>query len=304
MGGVGGAAVLYCAGRAVTAGELAGPLLVMLLLFAAASFEAVAGMPLALQQLPGSQEAVRRIRELIDAPHPVMEPAVAAHVPAATDIVFREVTFAYDPLHPVLQRFSLSIPAGQRVALAGRSGCGKSTIAQLLLRFRPYQGSITIGGIELCNLAVDDYLLQIAAVPQQPHIFNTTIRENILLANPSATAAEVQRAVADAALADWVASLPAGLETRVGEGGSAVSGGEARRIAVARALLKDAPIYILDEPSEGLDLATEQKLIARLTARLAGKTVLIISHRPSCLSLVNRVVWVEGESSPSGTRGT
>ncbi len=290
--GLGLAGVLAGAGAAVGSGTLAGPLLVMLLLFAGASFEAAAGMPTALQLLPGCRESIRRIRELADAPLPVPEPSQPAALPFKYDIVFKDVTFAYDPALPVLQDFSFTIRAGERLALAGPSGSGKSSIAELLLRFRPYSGSITIGGSEVRDLASDELLRLIAAVPQRPHLFNSSIRANLLLANPVATDTELQQALADALLTDWVAALPEGLETRVGEGGSAVSGGEARRIALARALLKETPIVILDEPTEGLDLATEEKVIARLATRLSGKTVLIITHRPACLTLANRVVWM------------
>ncbi len=297
--GIGVAAVLFWAGRSVASGELAGPLLVMLILFAAASFEAIAGIPVALQLMPSAQESVRRIRELTDAPLPVAEPAQPAPLPTEQTIVFHDVTVAYDPATPVLTGFSLLIPAGQRVALTGPSGCGKSSLVALLLRFRPYQGSITIGGVNLSDLAADALQSMIAAVPQQPHLFNTTIRENLLIANPHATDHELQQALADAMLTDWVAGLPLGLDTRVGESGSAVSGGEARRIALARALLKDAPIMILDEPTEGLDLVTERAVVTRLVERLAGKTVLIVSHRPACLELgdtIYRIATMPGGS--------
>lgn len=290
--GLGLVAILAFAGPAVGSGTLSGPLLVMLLLFAGASFEAAAGMPNALQLLPGCREAIRRIRQLADAPLPVPEPLHPEALPSGYGIALHDVSFAYDPAAPVLEHFSLSIRESERVALAGPSGCGKSSVAELLLRFRPYQGSITLGGIEVQDLASDDLLQLIAAVPQRPHLFNTTIRANILLANPDATEEQLRQALEDAVLTDWVTSLPEGLETRVGEGGSAVSGGEARRIALARALLKDAPIVILDEPTEGLDLATEEKVVARLATLLVGKTVLIITHRPACLVLADRVVWM------------
>jgi ATP-binding cassette, subfamily C, bacterial CydC len=290
FGGLGVAAVLFFAGTAVGAGILAGPLLVMLLLFAAASFEAAAGMPTALALLPACRESARRILELADAPSPVPEPARPALLPTDMGIELRDVSFGYDPARPVLDNFSLSISPGEHVALAGPSGSGKSTVAELLLRFRPYRGSITIGGTEVRDLASDNLLGLFAVVPQSPHLFNATLRENILVADPDATEELLQRALEDAALAEWVASLPEGLETRIGEGGSGVSGGEARRIALARALVKDAPIFILDEPTEGLDLGTERKVVSKLAERLQGKTVLIISHRPACLELADRVV--------------
>jgi ATP-binding cassette subfamily C protein CydC len=302
--GLGLAAILSFAGSAVVRGELAGPLLVMLLLFAAASFEAATGMPAALQLLPGCQESMRRILELADTPAPVAEPCSPLLPPTGFGIDFADLSFSYRPGEPVLEHFFLTIAPGERVALAGPSGCGKSSVIELLLCFRPCQGRITIGNIDVQQLASDDLLALVAVVRQQPHLFNSTIRANILLAKPSASEEELQRVLADVALSDWVASLPEGVETRVGEGGNAVSGGEARRIALARALLKDAPILILDEPTEGLDLATERKVVARLTERLQGKTVLIISHRPTCLELADRVVWMPRLGTPSAVMGT
>lgn len=289
-GGLGVAAVLYAGSFPVAEGLISGPALVMLILFAAAAFEAAGGMPAALQLVPAAREAVRRIRELADAPVPVPDPPLPEPLPAGTGIAFRDVSSAYDPALPVLNRFNLEIRPGERVALAGPSGSGKSTVAEILLRFRGYEGSVTVGGVEISRLAADDLRGMMAVVPQRPHLFNGTIRENILVGNSGGGEAEVRRALEDAGLAAWVDALPLGLDTPVGEGGSAVSGGEARRIALARALVKDAPILVLDEPTEGLDAATEREVVARLAARTVGKTVLVITHRPACLALAERVV--------------
>lgn len=290
--GLGVAGVLAVGSLAVTGGLLAGPSLVMLLLFSAAAFEAAGSLPAALQLIPATTEAVRRIFELADSPVPVPDPPVPAPLPAATEIRFRGVSAAYDPALPVLERFDLHIPAGGRVALAGPSGSGKSTVAEILLRFREYGGSVTVGGTELRDLSGDDLRGGMAALPQRPHLFNATIRENILVGSPGAGEEEIGRALADAGLAAWVAGLPQGLETPVGEGGSAVSGGEARRIALARALLKGTPILILDEPTEGLDAETEQQVVERLERRTRGTTLLVITHRPACLALADRVVRI------------
>lgn len=281
-GGVGVAAVLAVASSQVAAGELGGPLLVMLLLFAAAAFEATGSMPAALLHMPGAREAVRRILELADSPPPVLDPAVSAPLPDAAGIVFSDVSFSHDPSLPVLRHFNLEVPSGGQVVLMGPSGSGKSTVAEILLRFRDYEGSVTLGGVELRDLSGETIRELIAAVPQQPHLFNNTIRENILLGNPAAEEEDLRRAVRDAALAEWIDGLPLGLDTAVGEGGSAVSGGEARRIALARALLKVAPVFLLDEPTEGLDAATERRVVEALAERTRGKTVLVISHRPAC----------------------
>ena len=288
--GTGGAALLLVCAAQVHAGELTGPQLVMLLLFAAAVFEAAGGMPAALQLLPAAAESCRRITELSAAELPVAEPLSPQALPDSFSLSMQNVSFSYDGDREVLCGFNLELPPGSRVALTGDSGSGKSTVAEVLLRFRDYRGSITLGGRELQSLAADDLRLLIAALPQQPHIFNTTIRENILLANPQATAADIVSVLHDAMLDEWVATLPDGLDTRVGEGGCAVSGGEARRIAVARTLLKDAPLVILDEPTEGLDSETERKLLERIDRRLHGKSLLIITHRPAPLAIVDRVV--------------
>lgn len=281
--------LLVCAPQ-VQSGTLSGPQLVMLLLFAAAVFEAAGGMPTALLLLPAAAASAQRISELASANPPVPEPGEAQPFPSRYDLSLHGVTFSYDNDTQVLAGFSLELPAGGRIALTGASGSGKSTIAEILLRFRDYQGSITLGGVELRQLAAADLQQHLAVLPQKPHIFNTTIRENLLLARPEATAAELATALHDAVLDGWIAALPEGLDTRVGEGGSAVSGGEARRIALARAMLKDAPLMILDEPTEGLDRDTEQLLLERLDRRLQGKSLLVITHRPAPLALVERVV--------------
>jgi len=291
--GAGGAALLLVCAAEVHAGVLTGPQLVMLLLFATAVFEAAGGMPPALQLLPAAAESARRITELAARALPVAEPRSPQALPDSLSLSLRNVSFSYDGERQVLHGFNLELPPGSWVALTGDSGSGKSTVAEILLRFRDYEGSITLGGSELRTLAADDLRLLIAALPQKPHIFNTTIRENLLLARPAATDAEIAAAVHDAMLDEWLARLPDGLETRVGEGGSAVSGGEARRIAVARTLLKDAPLVILDEPTEGLDAVTELRLLERLDRRLRGKSLLIISHRPAPLAFVDRVVRMD-----------
>lgn len=300
--GLGVAAVLAVGSLAVTDGLLNGPALVMLLLFAAAAFEAAGALPPALQLMPSAKEAVRRILELADALPPVPEPRTPAALPGATDIRFFDVSSSYDPARPVFRGFTLQIPAGGRVALVGPSGVGKSTVVELLLRFRDYSGSITVGGVELRDLAAEELYRLIAAVPQRPHLFNATIRENVLVGRYGAGEDDLAGVLEDAGLSAWVAGLPQGVETPVGEGGSAVSGGEARRIALARALLKGAPILLLDEPTEGLDAATEQQVVTRLAERTKGTTVLIITHRQACLALADRVVRLPGGSEAGEKR--
>lgn len=288
--GTGVLAVLLCTAVAFSVQQIDGPQLVMLLLFSAAAFEGAAGLPTALQLLPAVKESARRIAEISSTPPPILEPAVSAPLPAGFDLVMRNVSFSYEGSKPALREFNLEIPSGGRVALVGPSGVGKSTVADLLLRFREYGGSITLGGHELRDYAGDDLRMLTAAARQNSHLFNATIRENIVLSRPDAGEDDIREVLHVAALDEWVASLPQGLETRVGEGGSSVSGGEARRISLARALLKDAPILVLDEPTEGLDCATEQLVVNRLQQRIKGKSLLLITHRPACLELVDSVI--------------
>lgn len=294
--GAGVVAVLLLAALSVLSGDLDGPQLVMLLLFSAAVFEAAGGMSAAMLNYPAAAESARRIVELAAARPPVAEPLVAAAAPAEYSLSCRQVKFSYSG-NPVLQDFSLLLPAGGRIALTGPSGSGKSSLAEILLRFREYEGSISFGGRELHEYAAAELLKVISALPQQPHLFNSTIRENITVARPDASAEEIAAVVHDAVLDDWIDSLPEGLNTRVGEGGCEISGGEARRIALARALLKDAPFYILDEPTEGLDAVTEKRLLARLDRRLSGKSLLLITHRPAPLAIVDHIVTMERNSA-------
>lgn len=288
--GCGCALLLFVMLPDLSTGVLTGPRVVMLLLFAAAVFEAVGGLPAAMQFYTATAAAAARITELASAAPPVTEPVVGNPLPAAYDLVVRRVAFSYDGYRQILHDFDLELPVGARVALTGESGCGKSTLVDILLRFREYQGTITLGGTELRTLNGSDLRRLIAALRQRPHLFNATIRENLLLARPEATPAEVAAVVHIAALDGWIAGLPEGLDTRVGEGGCTISGGEARRIALARTLLQDAPLVILDEPTEGLDAETESLVLQRLHHYLAGKSLLLITHRPAALQLVERVI--------------
>lgn len=291
--GSGVAAVLLTGSMQVAAHLIHPPNLVMLLLFSAAIFEAAGQLPSALHLLPAARESASRIFELADAPIPVPDSTVSCNAPIGNGICFTNVSASYLPGNAVLRNISLTIPAGGSVVITGASGIGKSLLVEILLRFRNYEGSITVGGTEIRDLPKETLLGMIAAVPQHPHLFNGTIRDNILLGNASAGEEQLQQALRDSALDVWVAGLPLGLETPLGINGSSVSGGEARRIALARALLKGAPILLLDEPTEGLDAATEREVVSRLNERVrgaGGTTLLTVSHRPACLELGDSTV--------------
>ena len=302
IGGLTSAALMFISGISmallclvlipeVRAHQATGPQMVMLLLFAAAAFEATAPMALSLQLVPAATEAVRRIREIADAAIPLPEPAEPV-IPQGTDIRLDHVTLDYGDGKTVLDRLSLNITPGERVAVTGRSGSGKSSLLELLLRFRPYSGSVIIGGAELKDISPETLSSIISAVPQQPHLFNGSIRDNILLGRPC-TEERMNHILADCCLDGWISILPAGLDTPVGEAGREVSGGEAKRIALARALVVETPIILLDEPTEGLDCATETAVVENLKRRLQGRTVIVATHRPACLGLAERTVDIK-----------
>jgi len=296
LAGCGVAAVLLTGSLQVASLQIPPPNLVMLLLFSAAVFEAAGQLPAALQLLPAARESAARIFELADAPIPVPDNPGVSSIPTDSGICFRNVSASYLPGQPVLNNISLTVPAGGSLVLTGPSGVGKSLLLEILLRFRDYEGSVTVGGIEIRDLPKDTLINMLAAVPQRPHLFNGSIRDNLLLGNATADAEQLRQALTDSALESWVEGLPLGLDTPVGINGSALSGGELRRIALARALLKNAPILLLDEPTEGLDAATEREVVSRLNQRFrcsGGSTLLVISHRPACLALGDSVILLK-----------
>ena len=287
---------------ATVSGTVGGPTLAMLVMLVLASFESVAPLPTVLQRAGELAAAARRLFALADESPAAAEPPRASAVPrpahgTALELRVQDLRFRYSPQSPwVLDGLSFHLPAGGRLGVAGPSGVGKSTLVSLLLRFWDYEhGSITLGtpGVELKSLRAEDAHALFSVVPQSPFVFHASIRENLALAFSGDGAwdeAAVQEALAVTQLSAFVGSLPAGLDTEAGERGRELSAGEVRRLAVARALLRKAPIYVLDEPTEGLDEPTADRLMAALDARLRGKTLLVISHRPRDLRMVDQVV--------------
>ncbi len=261
-------------------GLLAGPGLVMLVLFVPAAFEAIAPLPEAWAQLGTTLASARRIFTLADTPVPVPEPGPPSPPIDRYDLRMRGVRLRYGAQSPwVLDGIDLDLAQGRRMALVGVSGAGKSSLVGVLSRLYPCEGSITLGGTSFDAWHGDDLRAQIAVVEQRPYLFDASLRDNLRLARPEATEAQIQKAIELAQLSDYVASLPQGLRTWVGEDGIRVSGGEARRIAIARVLLADPPILVLDEPTEGLDAGTVTRLYAALDAAMKGRSVLLITHR-------------------------
>jgi len=269
----------------VARGTLQPPDLPMLALLVLASFEAVGPLPLAFQKLGETFAAARRLFELVDA-----QPEVAAvHTPSPqprdTSIAMRGVRLRYEARGRwALDGLDLHLGAGTRTAIVGPTGAGKSSILRLLLRFWEYQeGEILLGGHDLRSYQPEDVRNLIAVVSQDTHLFNTTILENLRIAAPDADEQSIVRAAQAAQIHDFIVALPDGYRTYVGEAGVRLSGGQARRVAIARALLKNAPILLLDEPTEDLDPQTERAVLEAIDRLMAGRTVLLITHRLAAL---------------------
>jgi ATP-binding cassette, subfamily C, bacterial CydC len=283
---------------ALHTGTLAGPDLVMLALLAPASFDALAPLPQAWAQLGATLASARRIFALADMPPAIDEPNEASPTTTRFDLSIRQLRLRYDGSTSwALDGVDLDLAQGARLAVVGASGAGKSSLIGALLRFYPYEGQITLGDVPLEHWRGDAVRAQVAIVEQQPYLFDASVRENIKLGRPDATDEELLAAITQARLDDYVSSLPHGLDTWIGENGIRVSGGEARRIAIARALLMDAPILVLDEPTEGLDAMTAGDLYDSVAAATRGRSLLVITHRLGKLSaLVDDVaVMQEGQ---------
>jgi thiol reductant ABC exporter CydC subunit len=285
-------AVVAVAIPLVRAGQLDGVYLALLAVAAISSFEAVLPLPQAFQYLDNSLAAARRLFEIVDAEPVVVEPPQPAPVPERLDLHFEALRVAYEPGGPpALDGIDFSLPQGGQLAVVGPSGAGKSTLIQVLLRFWDYEGGhVFLGGRELREYRQEDLRSLIAVVSQRTHLFNATVRENLLLARPEASEAEVRRAVEQTGVHDFVAGLPNGYDTWIGEQGLRLSGGERQRLAIARAILKDAPILLLDEPTANLDALTERQVLAELQGLMAGRTTLLVTHRLAGLEAVDEIL--------------
>ena len=229
--------------------------------------------------------SAERAFALLDQPGDVPERADARPLHRARgDVVFQHVSFGYDPMQPVLHDVSLAIEAGTRVTITGTTGAGKTTLVSLLTRFYdPTAGEILLDGEDLRAYRLADLRDQFAIVLQQPVLFSTTIAENIAYGRPGAAAPEIEAAARAANAHEFIVALPHGYDTQVGERGMRLSGGERQRVALARAFLKDAPILILDEPTSSVDVGTEAAILEALERVMRGRTVFLITHRPTTL---------------------
>jgi thiol reductant ABC exporter CydC subunit len=258
-------------------------LLAVVALLPLAVHEVFGALAPAAQEIPRLRTAAARVGEVLARPDPVREPAEPAALPAAPyHLEVRGLGARWDPAGPdVLRDLDLDLPPGSRTAILGPSGAGKTTLAMVLLRFLdPAAGSVTLNGADIGTLDGDELRTVIGLCAQDAHIFDTTLRENLRIARPGATDQDLGAALRAARLGEWVAALPAGLDTPVGEHGARLSGGQRQRLALARVLLADFPVVIFDEPAEHLDEPTADALTRDLLTATEGRTILLITHRP------------------------
>ncbi|MEV8399484.1 thiol reductant ABC exporter subunit CydD [Streptomyces niveus] len=291
------AAAAYAGVGAVHDGRLEGVALAVVVLTPLAAFEAVAGLPLAVQYRQRAARSAERVCEVLDAPVPVREPAHPAAAPASPfPLEVRGLSARYaGQERDALTGVDLTLTAGKRVAVVGPSGAGKTTLAQVLLRFLDArEGGVRLGGTDAAALDGDTVRRFVGLCAQDAHLFDSSVRENLALARRDATDDDLRDALRRARLLDWVDGLPAGLDTLVGEHGARLSGGQRQRLALARALLADFPVLVLDEPAEHLDLPTADALTADLLAVTEGRTTLLITHRLQGLDAVDEVIVLDG----------
>lgn len=271
-------------------GLLSGAEIALIVFCVVAAFELVTPLPQAMQMLAKTQKAASRIKQVAELTPSVIQPKQALAIPDDSyDLQLDDVSFRYSNNHDwVLKNINLSIPQGTKLAIIGASGSGKTSLLHLLMRdYDPEYGDIFFSGQNLRQFNSDDLLLNFGMLSQRSQLFAATIKENLLIAKPNASMTELNAAIKASGLEKLISYLPEGIDTWVGESGLKVSGGEARRIALARLYLKDAPVLILDEPTEGLDAETELEIFSALAKFAINKTLIMVTHRASGLNLVD-----------------
>ncbi|MGV9449728.1 thiol reductant ABC exporter subunit CydD [Streptomyces sp. NPDC003635] len=282
--------------QAVADGRLSGVAMAVVVLTPLAAFEAVLTLPLAVQYRQRVRRSAERVYEVLDAPEPVREPERPRKAPASPfPVVLKGLTARHAGQgRDALAGLDLTLEEGRRTAVVGPSGSGKTTLAQVLLRFLDAgSGAYTLGGVDARAVASDDVRRLVGLCAQDAHLFDSSVRENLLLAKKDADDGELRDALRRARLLEWAETLPDGLDTLVGEHGARLSGGQRQRLALARALLADFPVLVLDEPAEHLDLPTADALTADLLAATEGRTTLLITHRLAGLEAVDEVVVLD-----------
>lgn len=293
--------ILLLAAGLVESGKLAGVYVAALALGIQSSFEAVFPLVQASRFLPDSVAAGKRLLSLPPAP---AESEAAAVLPSTADLLVEKINFRYPKsLAVILKDISFSLPAGKHIAIVGPSGAGKSSLIAALLRFGQCDGgTVFLGGINSAVLTDDAVRDFFSVVPQQVYLFNASIRENILLARPSASDSELESVVRQVALSGFIHSLPQGYDTLVGQHGQALSGGQRQRVGIARALLKNAPVLLLDEPYGQLDALTAKEVRSAVQCAIKGRSCMLITHQLAGLETMDEILVIhEGKVAERGT---
>jgi ABC-type multidrug transport system fused ATPase/permease subunit len=305
--GLGGLAVVVTGAALATGGAVDPGLLPLLTLLAMAAFLPVSEIAQIGRKLADTLGATRRVWALANEPVPVTDGPGVPACAGAPALTLGDVSFAYPGQgRQALAGVSVEIPPGKTVALVGTSGAGKTTTAQLLMRFwDPDEGRIMLAGADLRDYKLDELRRRIALVAQDTYLFNDTLRNNILIARPDASEAALRAAIGQASLAEFVAGLPDGLDSAVGERGTSLSGGQRQRVAIARAFLKNAPVLILDEATSHLDALNEQAVRRALDHLKADRTTIVIAHRLSTVRDADLIVVLqEGRVVETGSHAT
>lgn len=281
--------------------------LAMLALLLIAAFEIVAPLPEAFRQYGAILASARRVFTLADTPVPLTDPDTPLPKPARLDWAFETVSFRYQSDHVnALDAVSFHLGAGERVAVVGSTGSGKSSVIQLLTKSRlPLAGQITLNNASLDHYAAEDLRAWIAVVPQKAYLFNTTVAENLRVAKPTASNAELDAVCQTAQLMPFIASLKDGLQTQTGEQSVRISKGQARRLTIARALLRDFDLLVMDEPTEGLDANTAASVMDTVMQAVGDRSLLVITHQLDGLDRFDRILVLEnGRVVESGDLAT
>ncbi len=289
------ASVLYFGGQGVIAGSLSIGELTAFVTYLTLLMWPMRALGFMVSSIQRALAAAERVYEIIDsAPAVKDEPGAVDLRDVRGEVAYENVWFSYVPGKPVLKGVDLRVAAGEKVMITGPPGSGKSTLLKLLLRFYdPDKGRITIDGIDIRKVKLDSLRKHVAVVHQEPFIFSGTVRENIALGNPGASMEEIIAAAKAAKIHDFIMTLPRGYDTLIGERGVTLSGGQRQRIAIARALVKNPKILLLDDPVSNLDAETEAALVRDLKDILEGRTAIIVSQRPSLATLADRVVVMD-----------
>jgi ATP-binding cassette subfamily B protein/subfamily B ATP-binding cassette protein MsbA len=301
---VGAAVVLWVGVSHALDGRLSVGSILVFLAYLGSLYEPLESLMYLSSTIQGAGGGARRVLEVLgEEPEVRDRPGAAALGAVAGHVALEAVTFGYEPGRPVLRGVGLEARPGQTVALVGATGAGKTTLAGLVPRlFDPWQGRVLLDGRDVRGLRLRDLRDRVALVPQEPFLFPLSVADNIAYGRPGASRDDVEVAARAANAHDFIARLPQGYDTVVGERGATLSGGERQRLAIARALLKDAPVLVLDEPTSALDAQTEALVLGALARLMRGRTTLVIAHRLSTVRLADRIVVLHrGEVAEAGT---